>query len=315
MSRFKPSKDNGMVPALPRHLTCLHPMKIELDKEKFLQYGELMRLHRPIGIYLVVWPTLWALWLAAKGLPDIDVLIIFLFGAATMRSAGCVINDYADRKIDAHVNRTKNRPIVTGQITPKEALTLFIGLCLFAFCLVLMTNSLTIWLSLGGVALAAAYPFMKRHTHLPQIVLGAAFAWAVPMAFAAQTGEIDPAIWLVFTTVVVWTVCYDTFYAMVDREDDLKIGVKSTAILFGEMDRVATGSLQVITIISFMMIGQRFELGDVYFASIIVAAALFAYQQYLIKDRDPKRCMQAFLNNNWVGMVIFVGIVGDYALS
>lgn len=315
MSRFKPSKDNGMVPAQPPHLTCLHPMKIELDKEKILQYGELMRLHRPIGIYLVVWPTLWALWLAAKGLPDVGVLIIFLLGAATMRSAGCVINDYADRKIDGHVNRTKNRPIVTGQVAPKEALTLFIGLCLFAFCLVLMTNSLTIWLSLGGVALAAAYPFMKRHTHLPQVVLGAAFAWSVPMAFAAQTGEIDPAIWLVFTTVVVWTVCYDTFYAMVDREDDKKIGVKSTAILFGEMDRVATGSLQVITIISLMMIGQRFELGDVYFASIIVAAALFAYQQYLIKDRDPARCLQAFLNNNWVGMVIFVGIVGDYALS
>lgn len=286
--------------------------KYRIDKDKLIQYGELMRLHRPIGIYLVVWPTLWALWLAAKGLPDLDLLIIFLLGAATMRSAGCVINDIADRKVDGHVSRTKNRPLITGTVSTKEAILLFIGLCLFAFCLVLMTNTLTIWLSLGGVALAFVYPFMKRYTHLPQVVLGAAFAWAVPMAFAAQTGEIDPAIWLVYTTVVVWTVGYDTFYAMVDREDDIKIGVKSTAILFGDMDKVATGSLQVITLFSLIIIGQRFELGDVYFASLIVVAALFAYQQYLIKDRDPKLCLKAFLNNNWVGMTVFIGIVGDY---
>ncbi|MFL0800261.1 MAG: 4-hydroxybenzoate octaprenyltransferase [Agarilytica sp.] len=282
-------------------------------KDKFVLYGELMRLHRPIGIYLVVWPTLWALWLAAKGLPDLEVLVIFLLGAVLMRSAGCVINDYADRNVDGHVRRTKERPIVSGRVTPKEALILFACLCAFAFGLVLLTNTLTIWLSLGALALASAYPFMKRYTHLPQVVLGAAFAWAVPMAFAAQTGEIDPAIWLVYTTVVIWTVCYDTFYAMADREDDLKIGVRSTAILFGDMDKVATGSLQIITLISLFMIKQRFELGDVYLASLIVVAALFAYQQYLIKDREPQRCLAAFLNNNWVGMIIFLGIIGDYA--
>ncbi len=289
-------------------------IKISAEKrEKFVLYGELMRLHRPIGIYLVVWPTLWALWLAAKGLPDLEVLVIFLLGAVIMRSAGCVINDFADRKVDGHVRRTKERPIVSGRITPKEALILFTCLCTCAFVLVLLTNMLTIWLSLGALALASIYPFMKRYTHLPQVVLGAAFAWAVPMAFAAQTGKVDPAIWLVYTTVVVWTVSYDTFYAMVDREDDLKIGVRSTAILFGDMDKVATGSLQIITLISLLMIKQRFELGDVYLASLIVVAALFSYQQYLIKDREPQRCLAAFLNNNWVGMVIFIGIVGDYA--
>ncbi len=289
-------------------------IKISTEKRaKFILYGELMRLHRPIGIYLVVWPTLWALWLAAKGLPDLEVLVIFLLGAVVMRSAGCVINDFADRNVDGHVRRTKERPIVSGGVTPKEALILFACLCTFAFGLVLLTNMLTIWLSLGALALASLYPFMKRYTHLPQVVLGAAFAWAVPMAFAAQTGKIDPAIWLVYTTVVVWTVCYDTFYAMADREDDLKIGVRSTAILFGDMDKVATGSLQIMTLISLVMIKQRFELGDVYLASLIVVAALFVYQQYLIKDRDPQRCLAAFLNNNWVGMVIFLGILGDYA--
>ncbi len=288
-------------------------IKISAEKrEKFVLYGELMRLHRPIGIYLVVWPTLWALWLAAKGLPDLEVLVIFLLGAVVMRSAGCVINDFADRNVDGHVKRTKERPIVSGRVTPKEALILFACLCAFAFGLVLLTNMLTIWLSLGALALASIYPFMKRYTHLPQVVLGAAFAWAVPMAFAAQTGKIDPAIWLVYTTVVVWTVSYDTFYAMADRQDDLKIGVRSTAILFGDMDKVATGSLQIITLISLLMIKQRFALGDVYLASLIVVAALFTYQQYLIKDRDPQRCLAAFLNNNWVGMIIFMGIVGDY---
>lgn len=287
----------------------------KLNKEKIMVYGELMRLHRPIGIYLVLWPTLWALWLAAKGVPDIDVLIIFILGAVTMRSAGCVINDFADRNVDGHVERTKSRPIVSGQVSPQEAILLFAALCLFAFILVLLTNTLTIWLSLGGVALAFAYPFMKRYTHLPQIVLGAAFAWAVPMAFAAQTGKIDPAIWLVYTTVVLWTVSYDTFYAMTDREDDLKIGVKSTAILFGEMDIMATASLQILTLIALFMFRQRFELGDVYLASLIVVAALFAYQQFLIKDREPKKCFEAFLNNNWVGMTVFIGIAGDFAVK
>lgn len=286
---------------------------MHINKEKLFLYAELMRLHRPIGIYLVLWPTLWALWLAAEGVPDWQLLVIFSLGALVMRSAGCVINDFADRSIDGHVSRTKARPLVSGRVSSKEAIGLFIALCALAFGLVLLTNTLTIYLSLGGVALAFVYPFMKRYTHLPQVVLGAAFAWAIPMAFAAQTNVLDPRLWLIYTTVVVWTVCYDTFYAMADREDDLKIGVKSTAVLLGDMDKLATASLQVTTLVALMMIGQRFAMGDVYYASLIVVAALFAYQQYLIKEREPRRCFEAFLNNNWVGMAVFLGILLDYS--
>lgn len=284
-----------------------------MNKNKLSVYAQLMRLHRPIGIYLVVWPTLWALWLAAEGPPRWQVLLIFVLGAAVMRSAGCVINDFADRNIDGQVRRTKDRPLITRQVSSPEALLLFAILLLCAAALVLMTNRLTMLLSLGAVALAVIYPFMKRYTHLPQVFLGAAFAWSVPMAFAAQKGSLDPAIWLVYTTVVLWTVTYDTFYAMTDREDDLAAGVKSTAILFGDMDRIITGTLQVMTLVSLLLIKSRFELGDVYLASLIVVATLFAYQQYLISARDPQRCFQAFLHNNWVGMAVFVGIAGDYA--
>ncbi len=286
---------------------------MHINKEKLFLYAELMRLHRPIGIYLVLWPTLWALWLAAEGVPDWQLLVIFSLGALVMRSAGCVINDFADRNIDGHVSRTKARPLVSGRVSSKEAIGLFITLCTLAFGLVLLTNTLTIYLSLGGVVLAFVYPFMKRYTHLPQVVLGAAFAWAIPMAFAAQTNALDPRVWLIYTTVVIWTVCYDTFYAMADREDDLKIGVKSTAVLLGDMDKLATASLQVTTLVALMMIGQRFAMGDVYYASLIVVAALFAYQQYLIKEREPRRCFEAFLNNNWVGMAVFLGILLDYS--
>lgn len=286
---------------------------MKINKDKLFLYAELMRLHRPIGIYLVLWPTLWALWLAADGVPDWNVLLIFSLGALVMRSAGCVINDVADRRIDGHVSRTKTRPLVNGSVSTREAIALFIALCAIAFGLVLLTNTLTVWLSLGAVALASVYPFMKRYTHLPQVVLGAAFAWAIPMAFAAQTNALDPRLWLVYTTVVIWTVCYDTFYAMADRPDDIKIGVKSTAILLGEMDKVATATLQVITLVALIMVGQRFSLGDVYNASLMVVAALFVYQQYLIRDREPRRCFEAFLNNNWVGMVVFLGIALDYS--
>jgi len=278
----------------------------------FSQYAHLMRLDKPIGIYLVAWPALWALWLAAEGVPDIKVLIIFIVGAVIMRSAGCVINDFADRNIDGHVNRTRDRPIVAGTVSPKEAIILFCVLCFLGFILVLLTNGLTILLSFGAVALIVIYPYMKRYTHLPQVVLGAAFAWAVPMAFAAQTGELDSRSWLVYTTVVIWTVTYDTFYAMIDRQEDLKIGVKSTAILFGDADRQITGMLQLVVLFALFMIGERFELGDVYLASLMVVAALFAYQQYLIRHRNPKKCFAAFLNNNWIGMVVFMGISGDY---
>lgn len=279
---------------------------------KFKSYTRLMRLDRPIGIYLVLWPTLWSLWLAAEGFPSLDILLIFIAGVVLMRSAGCVINDFADRRVDGHVARTRARPIVTGEVSAVEAAVLFVLLSFCAFLLVLFTNTLTIYLSVGGVLLAFCYPFMKRYTHLPQIVLGAAFAWSVPMAFAGQTGTLPPDIWLLYTAVVLWTVAYDTFYAMVDREDDLKIGVKSTAILFGEQDRAITGILQLMVIVSLGLVGQKFKMGLAYDLSVLVAAGLMLYQQYLIRNRDRDACFKAFLNNNWVGMAVFIGILLDY---
>lgn len=280
--------------------------------QKLGAYARLMRLNRPIGIYLVLWPTLWALWLAAGGFPDANILLIFVAGVVLMRSAGCAINDFADRDVDGHVRRTNRRPMVTGEVSTFEAISLFLILSLTAFVLVLFTNELTIMLSFGGAALAFCYPFMKRYTHLPQVGLGAAFAWSIPMAFAAQTGGLDPQIWVLYTAVVLWTVAYDTFYAMADREDDLKIGVKSTAILFGDQDRIITGSLQFLFIIAMAIIGQRFELGLIYQCSLLIAGTLLAYEQYLIRHRDPDACFRAFLHNNWVGMVIFLGILLDY---
>lgn len=274
-------------------------------------YWQLMRMHKPIGALLLLWPTLWSLWLAADGVPRWDVMVIFVLGVFVMRSAGCVINDFADRKVDGHVKRTRERPLVSGQVSSGEAIALFVGLCLLAFGLVLLTNPLTIQLSVGGVLLAFCYPFMKRYTHLPQVVLGAAFAWAIPMAFAAQSGALGVEVWLLYTAVVLWTVVYDTFYAMVDRDDDLRIGVKSTAILFGEQDRLMTGVLQALTLYALVMVGSRFELGTFYYISLGVAAALFAYQQYLIRFRQREACFKAFMNNNWVGLAIFIGVVVD----
>lgn len=272
----------------------------------------LMRWDRPIGILLLLWPTYWSLWLAAKGIPTTQNLIIFTLGCVLMRSAGCVINDYADRKIDGKVKRTQQRPLATGAISPEEALLLFVILCLFAFALVLNTNTLTLQLSVGGVLLAAIYPFTKRVTHMPQVVLGAAFAWSIPMAFAAQTDELKTPIWLLYLAVVLWAVIYDTFYAMVDRDDDLKIGVKSTAILFGDADRAITALLQGLFILTMILAGRKFELSGYYYGSLCAAALLFAYQQWLIKDRQREKCFQAFLNNNYVGLVIFIGIAADY---
>ena len=248
---------------------------LQQARERFPHYWQLMRFDRPIGTLLLLWPTLWGLWWAAEGVPRADLLIIFTLGVVLMRAAGCVINDFADRKVDGHVQRTKGRPIATGRVQPREALFLFAALILLSFVLVLFTNTLTIILSFGAVALAACYPIMKRYTHVPQVVLGAAFSWSIPMAFAAQTGEINPHSWLIYTAVVVWTVVYDTFYAMVDREDDLKIGVKSTAILFAEQDRVITASLQVIVLITLLMVGQRFEMGGIYSLSLVAVAGLF----------------------------------------
>ena len=278
-------------------------------------YLKLARLNKPIGIYLVLWPTLWALWLAAEGVPSFKVLVIFVVGVILMRSAGCVINDYADRKFDGHVERTQDRPLVTGLIPPKNALIFFGLLCLIAFLLVLQTNALTIYLSFGGLALAFCYPFMKRYTYLPQVVLGAAFAWSIPMAYAAETGQLPPLVWLLYTANVLWTVAYDTMYAMVDREDDLKIGVKSTAILFGSADKTIIACLQILAILTFCLIGDQAKLGLFYFLGLALAAGFFLYQQHLIRHRYRAECFQAFLNNNWAGMAIFAGIALNYAFA
>lgn len=274
-------------------------------------YLRLVRLDRPIGSLLLLWPTWWALWLAADGWPDGSLLVIFTAGVLLMRAAGCAINDYADRHVDGHVQRTRNRPLATGEAAPHEALFLFAILSLMAFALVLLTNTLTIQLSFVGLALAACYPFAKRYTHLPQVVLGLAFTWGVPMAFAAQTGTVPPEAWLLFVAAALWPVIYDTFYAMVDREDDLRIGVKSTAILFGNDDRLITGLLQALMLLTLFLVGQRFELGFGYAIALLIAAILFVYQQLLIRNRDRDACFQAFLNNNWVGAALFIGIVLD----
>ncbi|MEX1032878.1 MAG: 4-hydroxybenzoate octaprenyltransferase [Cellvibrionaceae bacterium] len=281
---------------------------------RFSAYWQLMRFNRPIGTLLLLWPTLWTLWIAGAGRPGLDVVAIFVLGTIVMRAAGCVINDYADRNFDGHVERTRNRPLAIGLIAPWEAIVLFVVLCLIAFGLVLLTNPLTIKLSVAGVALAFCYPFMKRYTHLPQIVLGAAFSWAIPMAYAAETGELPSEVWLIYIANLLWTVVYDTFYAMVDRPDDLKIGIKSTAILFGRNDRLITATLQAMTLLALVLVGLRFELGLYYTGSLVAAGGLFAYQQYLIAYRHRKDCFRAFLNNNWVGMVIFVGIVVETSI-
>ena len=255
---------------------------------------------------------LWALWIASEGSPNPLVLLVFASGVVLMRSAGCVINDYADRNYDPHVERTRDRPIAAGRVSPGEALTLFAVLCLTAFGLVLLMNRLTIMLSFVGVVLAALYPFMKRFTHLPQVFLGAAFGWAVPMVFAAQTGAVPKVAWLLFVATVLWATAYDTMYGMVDREDDLKIGVKSTAILFGEADRAIIATIQLLLLAALLMVGQTAGLGGYYYFGLLLASGLVLYQQYLIRERQPKACFQAFLNNNWFGAAVFTGLVLDY---
>ena len=273
---------------------------------------QLIRFDKPIGTLLLLWPALWALWLAAQGVPDYTLLAIFLAGTFLARSAGCIINDLADRNLDGAVTRTNARPLVTGTITVREAVALFVALMLLAFILVLFTNRLTVILSVGAVILASSYPFMKRYMQLPQLVLGAAFSWSIPMAFAAQSGALPPALWLVYLGNLLWTMAYDTAYAMVDREDDLKIGIKSTAILFGQYDRLMIAVLQVSSLICLYLAGQAFGLGLYYNASLVVSAALFGYHQYLIRECKPDECFRAFLHNNWVGMAIFVGVALNY---
>jgi 4-hydroxybenzoate polyprenyltransferase len=283
-------------------------------RERVRQYGLLMRVDRPIGTLLLLWPTLWALWIAGEGRPDAFVTLVFILGVFIMRSAGCVINDYADRELDPHVARTRGRPLAAGLVSPREALWLFAGLCGLALLLVLTLNRLTLLLSLAALPLAATYPFMKRFTYLPQVHLGIAFGWAVPMAFAAQTDSVPPIAWLILTGVVLWAVAYDTMYAMVDREDDIYVGVKSTAILFGELDRLMIGIVQLCFFVVMLLAGQQLELGPYYYLSLAVGAVLSIYQQFLIRRREPAACFKAFLNNNWVGAVILVGLVVDYSM-
>ncbi|HED39619.1 MAG TPA: 4-hydroxybenzoate octaprenyltransferase [Chromatiales bacterium] len=279
------------------------------------QYLILMRFDKPVGTFLLLWPTLWALWIAAEGVPDSDVLIVFVAGVVLMRAAGCVINDYADRKIDSKVRRTRDRPITSGKITPKAALILFVVLCLVAFALVLTMNKLTIMMSFVAAFLAATYPFMKRYTYLPQVYLGAAFGWAVPMVFAAQTGAVPKEAWLLFIATVLWATAYDTMYAMVDRRDDLRIGVKSTAILFGDGDRLIIGIIQALFFLVLLIVGQHLGMGAYYYGGLLVAALFAGYQQYLLRDRDVLLCFRAFLNNNVFGAVIFIGIALHYAVA
>lgn len=278
---------------------------------RLLLYVQLMRLDRPIGVFLLLWPTLWALWFAADGIPHLANISIFTLGVILMRSAGCVINDFADRDFDKHVERTKYRPLTTGRVSETEAICLFIFLITISFLLVLLTNLTTIYLSVGGLALAAAYPFMKRYTYLPQVILGAAFAWAIPMAYTAEANQITSMTWLLYTATVLWTVAYDTMYAMVDRDDDLRIGIKSTAILFGSADRVMVSILQGLTIITLLLAGEKSNFGTFYYLGIATAAGLFIYQQVLIRHRERQNCFAAFLNNHWVGMAIFTGIFLD----
>lgn len=296
-------------------LTTTSPPMLNHIRQQLPDYLALIRFDRPVGTYLLLWPTLWALWLAAEGVPDSQLLFIFICGTFLMRSAGCVINDYADRHIDGHVKRTTERPLATGRLSSKQALIFFALLCSLAFILVLFTNTLTILLSLVALVLAACYPFMKRYTHMPQLVLGLAFSMSIPMAFAAQSQAIPKTCWLLFIANVLWTLAYDTFYAMVDRDDDIRIGVKSLAILLGDDDKAITGLLQLSVIFVLVLTGKQFGLGAFYFFGVAVAAVFFVYQQQLIRERDRQQCFKAFLNNNWVGMSIFIGIVLDYSHS
>lgn len=282
-----------------------------ISKQQLKSYLKLTRIDRPVGIYLVLWPALWALWLAADGMPPLSILMIFILGAVIMRSAGCVINDYADRHFDGYVTRTCARPLATGQLTEKQALKFFFLLCLIAFGLVLFLNPFTILLSLGAVGLAILYPFMKRHTFWPQAFLGAAFAWAIPMAFAAIQNQVPWQAWIIFGVTLVWALVYDTAYAIADKEDDVKLGIKSTAILFGDRVQAIIGLFQAIMLLGFLWIGNLFGLSWPYYGSVLIAAGFFVYHQYLLSFDQPQKAFKAFLNNHWVGLVVLIGIMLD----
>ncbi|MBW7931857.1 MAG: 4-hydroxybenzoate octaprenyltransferase [Gammaproteobacteria bacterium] len=284
-----------------------HPLGASL-----YHYARLMRLDRPIGIWLLLWPMLWALWIAGEGRPQAAVFSIMVIGVVVMRSAGCVINDWADRDLDPHVERTRERPLAAGQVSPQEALVLFAALSLVAVALVLQLNRLTQLLAVGGALLTVVYPFMKRFISAPQLVLGAAFGWAVPMAFAAETGAVPRLAWLLWLTVVIWALIYDTMYAMADRADDLRVGVKSTAILFGSADVFIVSLLMIILVLGLALAGQLAGLGPWYYGALLVASLLLFKERRLIAGREPGACFAAFLHSHWVGAVVFAGIVLDF---
>ena len=286
--------------------------KIKLKYDKFKLYLLLIRLNRPIGIFLLLWPTLWGLWIASEGFPNTEILVVFLFGVFLMRSAGCILNDIIDKDFDKFVARTKNRPLASDKLSSIEAFIVAISLIFIAFLLVLTTNTLTVQLSFVAIILAGTYPFLKRYTYLPQFFLGLTFGWSIPMAFAATTNSIPKIAWLLLIANILWAVVYDTIYAMIDREDDLKIGIKSTAILFDDADRFIIGLIQSLVLIALIVIGQQASLNIIYYFSLIIGGCLFLYQLYLIRNRDPKKCMQAFLNNNWFGLVVFIGLFVNY---
>ncbi|MDO6693024.1 4-hydroxybenzoate octaprenyltransferase [Aliiglaciecola sp. 3_MG-2023] len=285
-----------------------------MTKSKFNAFVRLARMDKPIGSYLLLWPTLWALLIAGEGYPPLEIVVVFIAGVFAMRSAGCVINDYADRHVDGKVERTKSRPLVSGEVTEKEALLFFSVLVFISFLLVLTLNYQTILLSFGALALASIYPFMKRFTNLPQVVLGAAFSWAIPMAFMAVNEQIHWIGWVLFFINVIWTVGYDTEYAMVDRDDDLQIGVKSTAVLFAQADKLAIGITQLVTLVLLGFVAYTLNMTWPMYMSLLVMAGLFIYQQYLIKDRIRANCFQAFLNNHYAGMIVAIGMLCHYWL-
>ncbi len=274
-----------------------------------------MRFDRPIGILLLLWPTLWALWIAGDGSPSTKNILIFCTGVVLMRAAGCIMNDVADRDFDPHVERTRCRPLASGELTVREALIAFFALMSLAFGLVLMTNVLTIKLAFAGALLASTYPFFKRWTHFPQVILGLAFGWGIPMAFAAETGQIASIAWLILLINVIWSVIYDTLYAMVDREDDVSIGLKSTAIMFGRFDLLIIRVLKILMIALLVLLGLKLQFSWPWFAGVAIAGMLFARQQYLVRDRDRDACFNAFLNNNWVGVAIWTGLLATYLIG
>jgi 4-hydroxybenzoate polyprenyltransferase len=292
--------------SLLKPLARLHP--------RAQDFIDLTRLNRPIGIYLLLWPTLTALWIAAGGVPSLANLLIFTFGVILTRSAGCAINDFADRRVDGHVERTRERPLASGRVTPREALLLFAALMAVAFVLVLLTNAATVWLSCGALALAALYPFMKRYTYYPQVVLGAAYSWGILMTFTAETGSLPAAAGLLYLANLLWTVAYDTYYAITDRDDDLRIGVKSTAILFGDADRPIIVILQGLSLLCLLMAATRFELGLYFHLGLAVAAGCFAWEYWSTRSRERMACFHAFLHNHWAGLAILAGTIADYAL-